>query len=146
MADRQLPQTNRRLVRFWLLFWPMLIAGMLVALLLLGLILPIGLYFTEGEEALLAWLGGNAGVRTALFPAVLAAAILAGRCSGADAFPVGFASTTGLVLGCIGGFLHDGAIATALIGAGTGIAGAVAMWGIGYGFRRLWPGDTGGGA
>ena len=120
----------------------MLVAGMLVAALLLGVILPIALYFTEGEEALLDWLGGNVGVRAALLPAVLAAAILAVRGSGQGPFPVEFSATTGVILGCIGGFLHDGAIATALIGVGTGLAGCVAMWAVGYGLNRFWPGST----
>ena len=139
MTERQPPQTNRRLVRFWLLFWPMLISGLLVVGVLIGLILPLGLFYAAGEEAVLEWLGGTVEAKSALFPAILAAAILAIRFSGGAQVPVGLANAIGAVLGSLAGLSYGGLISNALIGVAIGDACCLAMWGVGKLLMQFWP-------
>lgn len=117
MAERLPPQANLRLVRFWLLFWPMLIVGGL-AVALFGVVyylVLLGWLFLGGaaifETIAITW--GLNGAQYGLVPFV-GAAVFAGQFSSGQVTSAAAANLIGVVSGTIFWLLSGGLVVHAV--------------------------------
>jgi len=137
---------NRAMVRFWILFWPMLFGGLTAAAIVGGaLIGAYGMLASTGDGTSAFTLfsasfvvGLLLTVQTGFFAATVLAILLARQYAYRPGMELLSAVLFGGVIGALGGLLSLGAGMAGVIGLVTGAAAGVAMRGIGIGIAGFW--------